>query len=170
MKPAWDSLAEEFASSNTVLIADVDCTVQEQLCEQHGIEGFPTIKSFAAGDTEGEDYEGGRDIEDLREFAKSLGPSCSVSNKAVCSEEQLAELEKLLAMPTSELEAELEKLKASVTAAEEAHEELVQGLQQQFEDSEKKTTEIKNSAKPRMKALRAALGGGGTPSAAKDEV
>ena len=31
MKPAWDSLMEEFADSKTALVADVDCTVTSSL-------------------------------------------------------------------------------------------------------------------------------------------
>ena len=47
MKPDWDKLAEEYAGSTNVLIADVDCTAAgEPLCERFGIEGFPTIKVF----------------------------------------------------------------------------------------------------------------------------
>merc|ERR1712166_1421465 len=44
MKPAWDSLMEEFADSKTALVADVDCTVEEALCSTHGVQGYPTIK------------------------------------------------------------------------------------------------------------------------------
>ena len=72
MKPDWDSLADEFASSQTVLIADVDCTADgKPLCEKYGVKGYPTIKTFAAGDTEGTDYDGGRDLEGAAEGALS---------------------------------------------------------------------------------------------------
>ena len=59
MKPAWDALAEEYETSKTVVIADVDCTKERALCERFEIEGFPTIKFFNPPDDEGEDYEGG---------------------------------------------------------------------------------------------------------------
>ena len=173
MKPTWEKLAAEYNDSADKLVADVDCTddANRALCSEHGVQGFPTLKLFPAGETEGEDYEGGRDLAELREFAQTLGPGCSSSNKDACTAEQLAELEKLLATPAAELEAELVQLKESITAAETAHDELVKGLQQQYEESEKKTDEIKKSAKPRMKAIRAALGGGApASSAAKDEV
>merc|ERR1712072_1271417 len=61
--------------SKTAVIADVDCTVHQDLCGQHGVEGYPTIKY---GDPNNmEDYQGGRELEDLQTFAKeNLGPSC----------------------------------------------------------------------------------------------
>ena len=56
MKPAWDELGDAFAGSSTVLIGDVDCTVEESLCKKYGVEGYPTIKSFVGGG-DGEDYD-----------------------------------------------------------------------------------------------------------------
>jgi protein disulfide-isomerase A6 len=34
MKPDWDKLGDEFAGSKTVLIGDVDCTVEKDLCSK----------------------------------------------------------------------------------------------------------------------------------------
>ena len=173
MKPDWDTLAAEFEGSDKVLIADVDCTgAGEPLCETHGVEGFPTIKTFAPPDTEGEDYDGGRSLEELREHVQTLGPGCSPSNKEACSAEQLAELEKLLALPRETVEAELATLKGTITAAEEKHEELTKSLQEQYETSEEALGELKKTHGGRMKILRAALSGGEPAAAAetKDEV
>ena len=40
MKPDWDKLAEEFADSQKVVIADVDCTASgKALCEKYGVQG-----------------------------------------------------------------------------------------------------------------------------------
>ena len=67
MKPAWDTLAEEFKDSKRVVIADVDCTAAgEPICSRFKVEGFPTLKSFSPLDTEGEDYDGGRELDELR--------------------------------------------------------------------------------------------------------
>ena len=51
MKPAWDQLMEEFKDSKTAVVADVDCTVEEELCSTHGVQGYPTIKYFMARQT-----------------------------------------------------------------------------------------------------------------------
>merc|ERR1712159_807484 len=75
MKPAWDKLMEDFKDSKTALVADVDCTVHQDLCGKHGVQGYPTIKY---GDPNNlEDYQGGRSYDDLSTFAKAgLSPSC----------------------------------------------------------------------------------------------
>merc|ERR1712216_77940 len=68
MKPAWDQLMEEFKDSKSAVVADVDCTVHQDLCGKHGVQGYPTIKY---GDPNNmEDYQGGRSYEDLSAFAK----------------------------------------------------------------------------------------------------
>ena len=41
MKPAWDRLMDEFKDSKTALVADVDCTVEEELCREQGVEVPP---------------------------------------------------------------------------------------------------------------------------------
>jgi len=157
MKPAWDQLATDYASSDKVLIADVDCTAGgEPLCERFGVEGFPTIKFFNPPDEEGESYEGGRDLEALREFATTLGPGCSPTTKENCSPDQLAELETTLAMPEAEREAELAKLKAELAAKEKAHETLLESLQAQYEASNEAVEKAKKEAAPRIKQLKMA--------------
>eukprot|EP00994_Dinema_validum_P003268 NODE_1754_length_851_cov_241.501247_g1382_i0.p2 GENE.NODE_1754_length_851_cov_241.501247_g1382_i0~~NODE_1754_length_851_cov_241.501247_g1382_i0.p2 ORF type:complete len:140 (+),score=42.63 NODE_1754_length_851_cov_241.501247_g1382_i0:208-627(+) len=66
MKPAWDQLGAEYQDSKTVVIADVDCTVEKELCEQQGVSGYPTIKYWVDGKKE--DYSGGRDLAALQNF------------------------------------------------------------------------------------------------------
>jgi len=46
MKPAYDQLAAEYEDSSSVLIADVDCTIEKDLCSEQGVSGYPTIKWF----------------------------------------------------------------------------------------------------------------------------
>ena len=75
MKPDWDKLAKEYQGSEAVLIADVDCTAAgEPLCKKHGVQGYPTIKTFKSVSADGDDYSGGRSLSDLRSHAKTLGP------------------------------------------------------------------------------------------------
>ena len=172
MKPDWDKLADELASSSNVIVADVDCTgAGEPLCNRFGVEGFPTIKSFSPPDTEGEDYEGDRDYGAMREHAVRLGPACSAVSKENCGEEQLAELEAVMAKPAADLTEELNTLNEKLQTAEATHEELLKSLQAQFEASQEALDKLKKEVKPRTKLLRAAtatLTVQGTP--AKDEM
>jgi len=157
MKPAWDTLAKEYASSDKVIVADVDCTAGgEPLCSRFGVEGFPTIKYFSPPDEDGENYEGGRDLDALKEFVKGLGPSCSASTKENCDAAQLKELEAVLQIPEADRLAELEELSAELKAAEEAHETLLKSLQAQYEASEERKGALKKEKAPRIKLLKQA--------------
>jgi len=173
MKPAWDSLAQEYEGSKKVLIADVDCTAAgEPLCGKYGVEGFPTIKFFNPPDDEGEDYDGGRDLDALKEFATSLGPGCSATTLENCSAEQKAELDAVMAMDEDERSKELSQLQTTVKEMEEAHEALLKTLQAQYDESNTKLEEFKKETKPRIKLLKKA-GAKAEPSESappKDEV
>ena len=47
MKPAWDSLAQQFATSDKVFIGDVDCTASgKELCERIGVEAHAKNVAF----------------------------------------------------------------------------------------------------------------------------
>jgi len=168
MKPAWDELGDLYASSDKVIIGDVDCTAGgKDLCEKFGVQGFPTIKSFSPPDTDGEDYDGGRDLASLKAFAADLGPGCSVDTLENCTPEKKAELEPYIAMSAEERSAKLTELKETLKAKEEAHEALLKSLQAQYEESNEAVEKYKKETKPVIKLLKSA-----TPTAAagKDEV
>ena len=102
MKPDWDKLADELKGNDKVLIADVDCTNDDntELCEKYDVKGYPTIKSFVSGgDKLGETYEGGRDFESLKKHAtENLSPVCSDTNYDLCDASEQALLDKYRTM------------------------------------------------------------------------
>merc|ERR1712139_755216 len=110
------------------------------LCEEHGVQGFPTIKW---GDPSAlEDYEGGRDYDELEQFAtENLKPMCSPKNIDLCDDE---------------------KKEAESKEAEETFDAEVQKLQEKYEQLEKEKTEkqaaVKASGLGLMKAVKAAKG------------
>jgi hypothetical protein len=73
-------LGAEYASSSTVLIGNVDCTQQSDLCGVQQIRGYPTLKYFKHsesasstpasphGTSLGEQYSGERTKEALDDF------------------------------------------------------------------------------------------------------
>jgi len=157
MKPSWDALAAEFEGSDKVLIADVDCDAEgEPLCSRFGIEGFPTIKYFNPPDEQGEDYEGGRDLDELKAFANALGPGCGPAAKENCTPEQLFELEVTIKIPQAEREAELSNILAGIATKEATHSALLESLQAQYEASNQELEAAKAAAKPRIKQLKVA--------------
>jgi len=77
---------KEYENSETALIADVDCTAEgKPLCSKLGVKGYPTLKY---GDPNYlEDYEGGREYDELRTFAKeNLVPICGPQNMDLCDD------------------------------------------------------------------------------------
>jgi len=71
MKADWDKLGRKYASSESVLIVDADCTAAAQgTCGSQGVKGYPTIKYYMDGTKAGRDYQGGRDFNSLETFVK----------------------------------------------------------------------------------------------------
>merc|ERR1712037_989915 len=116
MKPAWDRLAEEFADHKTTGIFDVDCTAEgKPLCDANGVRGFPTIKH---GDPK---------------FADGLKPSCSPSQRDLCDEEQLAQIDKYADMGKDALEALIADGDKAIEDAESNFKAEVEKLQKKYE-------------------------------------
>merc|ERR1719499_228142 len=158
MKPDWDKLMEKYADDSTRLIADVDCIGEgESLCGEVGVEGFPTIKYGNPDDLQ--DYDGGRDFEELDEFAKGLGPSCGPANLDLCDDDKKKEISKYQAMSEADLEKSIEEKQEELKKLESDFETFVEGLQKQYEDAQKKKDEgvkaVKNGGLGLMKAVRA---------------
>mmetsp|Transcript_111549 Transcript_111549/g.311834 ORF Transcript_111549/g.311834 Transcript_111549/m.311834 type:complete len:170 (+) Transcript_111549:222-731(+) len=159
MKPDWDKLMAEYKEHKSVVIADVDCTAEgKSLCDEQGVQGFPTIKY---GDPNNlQDYEGGRDFDALEAFAKeNLGPTCSPANLELCSPEQKATVEKFMAMPFADLKKLVEEKDAELKKADEDFDEMLKGLQAEYESGEKKKEEeqkkIKDAGLGIMKSVQA---------------
>jgi hypothetical protein len=165
MKPDWDSLGSEYENSKTVIIGDVDCTAAgKSLCEKFGVRGYPTIKYFNPPDEEGEDYKGGRSLDDLKKFAANeLGPGCSVDALENCSDAQKKELEQYTSMEASERASMLDSLKSALSAAEAKHEALLKELQATYKESMDSLEKLKEDSAPKIKLLKAA-----TPSGKAD--
>lgn len=147
MKPDWDKLTAEYKDHASILIADVDCTTAgKDLCETHGVQGFPTIKY---GDPNNlEDYEGGRSLKDLQAFAKAnLGPRCGPANPDLCDEENKAKLDSLMKMPADDLAKEIKAKDAEMKAADEELETLLKSLQDQYEKAQEANKETKEAIK-----------------------
>lgn len=136
MKPAWDSLMDEYSSSETVLIADVDCIGGgKDLCETVGVKGFPTIKW---GDPSAlEDYKGGRDLDTLKTFASELKAVCNVATHDNCDEEQTEAVTALKNESVEGLEQKVKDHDEKKAGIETTFEEGVQGLQKQYESMSK---------------------------------
>lgn len=162
MKPAWDKLMKNWNKGDrakTSLIADVDCTAEgKPLCEEVGVKGFPTIKWGDVANLE--DYEGGRDYDALKKFAKeNLKPICSPANLDLCDDDKKKEISDLNALSTADLEAKVEAKKKLIKDAEENFETELKKLQdtyQKLQDEKDNTIkEVKASGLGLMSAVLA---------------
>jgi len=136
MKPDWDLLAEHFQDEPSVFIADVNCQVEEALCNGYHTGGtYPTVLVFPpppptrrndSGETTNarrrppaQLYQGGRGLEDLRKFAdQSLVQPCRVDDvETTCSARAQKYIAKWTTKPRKEQTTEMARLK-SITNTE----------------------------------------------------
>lgn len=73
LSPKWSALGKSLQS--VVKVAAVNCDKFESLCEQHGIDGYPTIKAFLSREDSGVEYHGERSTKRLQSWALSLIPN-----------------------------------------------------------------------------------------------
>lgn len=123
----------EFEGHETVLVADVDCTSDggKPLCEANEVQGYPTIKHGSPDNLQ--DYEGGREFDDIQEFAKGLKPLCSPAKRDLCDKDDLAEIEKFEAIPLEDLQKDVDDITKKIKAAESKYKRQVDSLQKKYE-------------------------------------
>ncbi|GMH10430.1 hypothetical protein Nepgr_012271 [Nepenthes gracilis] len=79
LAPIYEKVATAFKLEEDVIIANVDADKYKDLAEKYGVSGYPTLKFFPKGNKEGEEYEGGRDLDD---FVRFLNEKCGTSRDA----------------------------------------------------------------------------------------
>ncbi|KAG0590603.1 hypothetical protein M758_1G102300 [Ceratodon purpureus] len=80
LAPVWDKAAAAFKSEKDVVVAKVDADAHKDLGERFGVSGYPTLKFFPKTNKDGEDYDGGRDVNAIVEFLnKKAGTSRTAS-------------------------------------------------------------------------------------------
>ena len=68
LAPHWEKAAKELKGK--VKLGAVDATVHQQLAGKYGVQGYPTIKYFAAGAKgDPDNYDGGRTADDIVAWA-----------------------------------------------------------------------------------------------------
>jgi len=142
MKPAWDQLMGEFKDSKTALVGDVDCTKEdnEALCSKNGVEGYPTIKWGKIGALK--DYDGGREFEEMMEFAKAnLGPVCGPKSLAECDETQKKQITEYMALKDEDLQKQMKEKEAAVEALEKEFEAELKKLEEKHTELAKAKTD-----------------------------
>ncbi|KAG5404789.1 hypothetical protein IGI04_010908 [Brassica rapa subsp. trilocularis] len=68
LAPVYEKVATVFKQEEGVVIANLDADAHKSLGEKYGVSGFPTLKFFPKDKKAGQDYEGGRDLDDFVGF------------------------------------------------------------------------------------------------------
>lgn len=68
LAPVYEKVATAFKLEDDVVIANLDADKHKDLGEKYGVTGFPTLKFFPKSNKAGEDYDGGRDLDDFVTF------------------------------------------------------------------------------------------------------
>ncbi|KAM7474279.1 hypothetical protein LguiB_021522 [Lonicera macranthoides] len=76
LAPTYEKVATVFHTEGEVVIANLDADKYKDLAEKYGVSGFPTLKFFPKTNKAGEDYDGGRDLDD---FVTFINEKCGTS-------------------------------------------------------------------------------------------
>jgi protein disulfide-isomerase A6 len=87
LAPVYEKVAAAFKSEKDVVVANVDADAHKELGSRFGVSGYPTLKFFPKENKDGEDYDGGRDLNSFVEFfnkkaGTSRTPSGALSDDA----------------------------------------------------------------------------------------
>jgi uncharacterized coiled-coil protein SlyX len=151
---------DEFKDSETILIADVDCTTAEgnPLCETMGVEGYPTLKY---GDPNAlEKYTWARDYDSLKKFVETeLGPTCGPYNLELCNDAQKGEIARLRSLSIDELDKVINEKEATIAKAEGDLKDLLAALNKMYkkakQEKEKTVQEVRESGLSVAKSIKA---------------
>lgn len=96
LEPTWEEVVQEVhkrypESDGRIRFGKIDCTQEAQLCRDHQITGFPSIRVFRKGSDditmqgmhEHEAYRGDRTKDSLLEFAEALVPSAGQPHRYI---------------------------------------------------------------------------------------
>ncbi|KAI9081020.1 hypothetical protein K1719_037000 [Acacia pycnantha] len=68
LAPTYEKVATAFKLEEDVVIANIDSDQYKDIAEKYGVSGYPTLKFFPRSNKAGEDYDGGRDLDDFVTF------------------------------------------------------------------------------------------------------
>ena len=126
LAPEWAKLEH-----NEVVIAEVDCTKNKELCAAYSVRGYPSLKYGDPNDLQ--DYKGERTYDALNEFLQTLGPPCDINTRERCSDRQLERLDEYQKLSVGELDQLLEDEASTRDEIETLFSESVEKISDQYQ-------------------------------------
>jgi protein disulfide-isomerase-like protein len=68
LAPDYEKVAQTFDGEDSIVVAKVDADAHKELATRFSVSGYPTIKFFAKGSTDGDTYNGGRSPKEFVDF------------------------------------------------------------------------------------------------------
>lgn len=158
MAPDWEKLGDTYADSEKYEIAELDCAEEtnRDICSAQGVKGFPTVKAYPLGSSDGEVYEGERTYEGFKTFVSDggLNAICSSANKDVCSESDLKDLEKLEALGAEEIKKRIGEHETKLAEAKTLFETTLKELQEKYKNAAEALEETQKQLNVPLKKLK----------------
>eukprot|EP00250_Pteridium_aquilinum_P013379 c21307_g1_i1 orf=250-1365(+) len=170
LAPVYDQVATAFKGEKDVIVAKVDADSHKSLGEKYGVSGYPTLKFFPKGNKEGEDYDGGRDLDDFVAFINERAGTSRDSKGLLTAE--AGKVHSLIAIVEEFLSAEAEAQK-EVAAKLEAEAQKLTGTAASYgklyvKAAQKSLEKGEGYAKTEVERLERLLSGHVNPSKADE--
>ena len=96
LAPEFTKAANSLNETNpNIKLAQVDCTVEEELCMQHEIRGYPTLKVIRGSENKPDDYDGPREASGIVDYMVAQSkPAVQTIESADAAVAAIADLKK----------------------------------------------------------------------------
>jgi protein disulfide-isomerase-like protein len=74
LAPKWEELGNYYQKNSKICIGEIDCTEEaggDLFATENGIQGFPTLKLYKNNMKNPIDYNGNRELEDMKSFVNN---------------------------------------------------------------------------------------------------
>ena len=100
LKPKFIEAAKKLKNAKEyegIKFGAVDCTQEQNLCQQYGVRGYPTLKAFVGG--KAKEYQGPRETDEMLEFVARLKESRGTKGGSAKCSSSLIDLSKKDVVP-----------------------------------------------------------------------
>jgi len=118
LHPEFDALSEKFQGDDFVLVGEINCMDESDLCKDFNVAAYPMI--LTGNSTQPDMYLKHFNYAAMYHYVKEkLRPQCSPSQRHACDEEEKVKLDEFLSMPLDELDLAIEEHERKLKEAED---------------------------------------------------